>query len=374
MNHNLKALISDADKYALLNTLIENNIVKMEDALQKLIEMHNGYNIYIFACYVSNAPMERLVDALIKLGNADNMVYFASRLDLEEKLVVKLAEAVIQKGYAEYIYEFARAVKNAPIDLLANGIIQANDAEYIISFASDITNAPIEKLANAIINTENSSFIYAFAYRVFNAPVGKLAQAIIKNGNPEYLFFFANNIKNAPIDDLAQALLKTNNAKYIYHFARDVESAPIVELVNRLVEMQSFKYIALVLAEITNIEEESKSGDLESYAKKHMNELLKVMSKCQSVKLLKNAQSYMNTTYLFLYFDKLIERLNLLKNKLENSKKKALTSRNIEELNEKEQLAYLQKLFANKDFVTIKENQAVFKYLFENEDQEERGR
>lgn len=121
--------------------------------------------------------------------------------ELDEKIICKMAETLIEIGEAENIYSFATQVKNAPIKKLAEGIIATKDADYIEMFAR-IKGAPIDILADAIIELRNAQAIYSFALNVKGAPKKKMAKAILKVGKEEDWEAYALDIMHTSVVDL----------------------------------------------------------------------------------------------------------------------------------------------------------------------------
>lgn len=70
-------------------------------------------------------------------------IYRAARILKDKANVEKLADAVIKIGNAEIIYYFAVAVEGAPIAKLAQAVIDSNDKEYIERFAHYVKGAPV---------------------------------------------------------------------------------------------------------------------------------------------------------------------------------------------------------------------------------------
>jgi uncharacterized protein (UPF0128 family) len=70
-----------------------------------------------------------------------------------------LANTIITLGEAEYIYYFARSVKNAPLDKLATAIIKTGEIAYIDLFMH-IEGAPLEYL----MKQKNRMIVEAMTY------------------------------------------------------------------------------------------------------------------------------------------------------------------------------------------------------------------
>ena len=225
-----------------------------------ILNSRNSDYIYNVAKKVPNAPIDKLADAIIKantlkgapiekLLNAtleinhigirtDEVYRFALNLQENGQIFFdKLVTAIIESGNAEYIYKFAKDIKNAPIDILADAIIKTGNAEYIYKFASDIYNAPVKKLVDAVIKTGSANNIYLFARFVENAPIVKLVDAICETRDTYYILEFARwvqNLSKTSINKLANAIIKCNDSESIYVFAKQIKNAPINKLCNAL--------------------------------------------------------------------------------------------------------------------------------------------
>lgn len=150
------------------------------------------------------------------------------------ELITSLITDKYEKDFATFIKLVNTLNKNEK-GILAREVIKTNNSEYIYEFAKDVKDAPVSELATALIATGKK--IFEFARDVKNAPIDILANAVILSGKKENIYLFARDVKDAPIDKLAEAMIKTNDSEYIYYFARDVKNAPIGKLEDAFIKI-----------------------------------------------------------------------------------------------------------------------------------------
>ena len=81
---------------------------------------------------------------------------------------------ILNSGYPELNYLFARDVKNANILAHGNAIINSGDAMYNIIFASEIEGADIEAHRQAIIDINDPKYDVKLFDMIFNKEVDQM--------------------------------------------------------------------------------------------------------------------------------------------------------------------------------------------------------
>ena len=221
----------------------------------KLIELKSIKYIYDFAKNVNRAPIEKLASFMMEYGTADNIYNFAKNVDGSP--VDEMAVVIIDKGIGEYIYKFAINVDGAPVCLLVDALAKLDEGYYLAEIAKITNNKEIKnKIFNIILNEmNNAKYIYNYAKVIGAAPIDVLVDALIRIGNPEYIYYFARDIKRAPIDKLARAIIEINDPEYIYYFAKGVVGAPVELLTDAIIKCGNITYMELFV-HINNVSKE----------------------------------------------------------------------------------------------------------------------
>lgn len=146
-------------------------------------------------------------------------------------------------GRWEKLYDFAMEVPGAPIDMIIDEIIKRDNVLLIGKFIN-VKEADKNKLYKALLKSENYNEIIEVAKEHPNTIyINLMLREIIATQNPKYIYRYALEVPDAPINVLAFKLIKTNDLEYIYRFARDVKSAPITILISEIVASDSVEYI-----------------------------------------------------------------------------------------------------------------------------------
>ena len=163
---------------------------------EKVIKSKNPEAIYEFAKNVKEANIDKLEDVIIAIGKdsikdsnfdeedakkayqaAEYMYNFAeniegAHIDKLEDAIIAICVSKIAMGVNEYVYKFARNIKEGKnIDKLEDAIIATGDAEYIYYFARDVKDANIKKLEDAIMETKNAKYICCFIQVMYGSSI-----------------------------------------------------------------------------------------------------------------------------------------------------------------------------------------------------------
>lgn len=227
MKNYMYQLLSDIgeDNGQKIRNLIKNDVLSIDYIIKKAIETNDANILYNVAFHINNLTNEELE---------------------------KIADIIIQKKDMDKMCGYAAYIKNAPIDKIVNEIIKIGDAKYIYRLSVFLKDKIeyINKLEEAIISTGNAEYIYMLANKLRNVlseeSVYKLGIAISETNDLEYIYQFAKEIKNAPIKELAYKIIKSKNEIYIQKI-KEVENAPsdidlLIERVN-LEEMGEYEQL-----------------------------------------------------------------------------------------------------------------------------------
>ncbi len=175
------------------------------------------------------------------------------------KNTTKLAflRMIIKTGDWKKIVKVAEFMKWSPIEEICNEIAKTNNPEIIYEFTScipkDISGVPINKMANTICEIGCFDYIYLFARDVKDAPIDKLQIFLCKQREKndllaKYIYLFASNIKGANIYMLTEAICNVGNPEYIYYFASDIKGAPIELLIDAICASNDIFWIEKFMA------------------------------------------------------------------------------------------------------------------------------
>lgn len=236
----------------------------VEKLVDAIISTRDPKFIYLFAKDVPNAPIRKLTDAIIETGNEKIMMEFAKEVKDAPTLEILgsktksakyfyelainnpesigyLEDEIISTGDLEYIYRFAKDIKGASVDKLVGAIIDSGESEYMYKCAKDVNGAPMDVLVEGVINSCNDYFMTQFALNIPNVPVDKLADVVIKLDDSEQIARLAA-APFAPMEQIVDAIVKTENSYVIngftYAYPQEVE-----RVADSLIEMGSFELL-----------------------------------------------------------------------------------------------------------------------------------
>lgn len=276
-------------KYVLV---FRDSAIRMKDAI-----LNSGNSNYICKYYFlhHDLDLEEFFDALVKLGDSDDVIMFMSDLlenepnksnmDLMINILLSnkdvllmimvaakfsentelkniMAHRVIECGDDDDIIRFLKIVDNPPIDLLTSAIVRSGNPNKIIDFCyclgskGYLNEFILNKIADAIIIKGDLEDIFTFAYRNKDKlkPYQKerLSNIIVNSNDGLYMYKFAMYIDGINIDRISKAIYKTDNPFYIYRYANEVENAPINALASRVVMLNNPKMIYLFALNVKN--------------------------------------------------------------------------------------------------------------------------
>ena len=213
----------------------------IEKLAEALIKTNDANWSYWFAKEVPNVPIDKLAKVIIATNNANYIYEFAKNIP-DAPINDLINAFVTAKGAVEHTNKFVNwviKVESISFDDIARKFTATNNAELITEFAihaakHNIDNNIIIELANGVIATNNAEYIYKFIKNVSNAPIDDLIQAIIDLNDLKYICLLvkdyhklsknnikklfdaiirAFNIKNMPNDDITNLVAKLTLAE-----------------------------------------------------------------------------------------------------------------------------------------------------------------
>lgn len=263
------------DLYNLVKEVNAENVQKIDDLIycgklnfgevvNTILDSKNSKLIYLAGKYISDMPMGRLGHALAKLGNSIYIYKFAF---LEGAPINELARGIIATRNHSLIYEFARDVNNAPIDLLAKAMIEIETKSFTYSmdlfyFLRDLHDkmAPdtAKSMANRVIEFNEPAAICAIASMnilPLQDCITGLKKCKVELASPYfYLIAYENDLDFLQIHDMARVLLKSNDYIYIVKFILDIPGSPYEQMIDYLAYDQEKGLRFLINLAISNHE------------------------------------------------------------------------------------------------------------------------
>lgn len=201
---------------------IKSKKVPMDELIDALIKTKSAEYIYQFARDVKGAPIDRLEDGIIRsVENSKNKMIESNKVgyicdfarNIKGANISKIEDALIKLGESNYIERLV-SIKGTDNDKLIDELIKISDP-YDIYFLAKYKKGNIYKLAKGIVQTGSAEYMYQFAKDIENAPIELLADGIIATGNAKYMYDFIVKVKGAPIDRLVEAIMNTRNVGYM---------------------------------------------------------------------------------------------------------------------------------------------------------------
>ena len=288
-----------------INEMLKNG----ELALKELIDIDDADSIEVLAenlHRLENVNLDDLVNAFSG-ASADIIVSFALYATcLSETHIQTLADFVIKTGDIDSMIEFA-SISNAPIDKLGKKIKELNDIEKIIEFLEkvpNISNELMDDFARIIATTkdinvisnflETSKKIYASTYEILVSGLITINDAskmmgFIKNAKNchqiipkdtlktllnsiitllkeektelnnfgdiyQYIIEnYPNEIQTEIFEDLTDKVILTQKIDFIANFGINFEGANKAKIAKTLVESNSFKWVYIFAKNAKNI-------------------------------------------------------------------------------------------------------------------------
>lgn len=119
MTEYLKQLLLEMDKDNgnFINSLIDNEIIDLENLIKEVIKSRDVKLIYNTAKYIKKVQIHNYAK------------------DIKDIDIKRIANAIIEGSnlslmYPSLIYQFAKDVDGAPLGILADGIIKNGNAQY----------------------------------------------------------------------------------------------------------------------------------------------------------------------------------------------------------------------------------------------------
>lgn len=246
-------------KYIYCLACIANNRIGgsglIPDLAKALVDNDKDLDyIYRFAYDVPNAPLDILEDGLIKYGSIYHIINFAKKIkgcNLE-----KLTDAACNLADScTFIHLINLAqIEKCPIEKIINKFLEFADKSDILSFVRKNHCYSVTKFASIVCESKDSFSIYDFAKNVKNAPIESLASSLVSCQDKQildHIVLFAKDFPNAPIDILADAVIQSKSACHILRFASHIKEAPIKDLAKAIIDTKDNAYINKFVSDIT---------------------------------------------------------------------------------------------------------------------------
>lgn len=402
-----KAIIETRDAKYIYLFARDIKGVSIDEFADAIIATGSALYIYYFACDIEGAPINKLAYAVLATRKAAEINDFALGMQnkglLNEKLMLKFAETLMDIKEASKIYLFALNIKGAPVDELAEAEIACQDEEFICLFARDIKGAPIDKLGRAILNGNKAYFISFFVLNVDNIPLDLLKElvlALLATNACEYISNFilrmnenlkANLLKAfSPKDivrelyqklvsyknvhsvyalvnhlsfndtttkeDIKQWILDTNDALFIYECRASLDKNFLSEFINKIVELKDFKVISNLLLDANFIElGEGRKLASNTCLLNNIPFLLDAMQECEDIYIIRYTFAKSNLPVVTSYLRKLIQ-----------VREQGQSKEDMYDLSSEDKMRILTELYDKKDFATIRKYREVFSSLFQD--------
>lgn len=162
MNYNMLKILTGIylDKGYIVNELIMNKVLTKKDVVNAAAKSYSYLMIMRVVMYVERLErrdIEKLASVIIDRGIATECLPFAIQIsskNIDDVYIEQLADVVMLDKDAEFIYRFAKCVKNAPIERLATAIKMTNNKYWIKRFEDDIELMRIREIPD---NEKNKS-------------------------------------------------------------------------------------------------------------------------------------------------------------------------------------------------------------------------
>ena len=405
-----KAIIETKDAKYIYLFARDVKGASIDELADAVIETKNAKYIYLFACDIG-APINKLANAILATRKAAEINDFALLMQskglINEKLMLKFAETLMDIKEASKIYLFALNIKGAPVDELAEAEIACQDEEFISLFARDIEGSPIDKLGRAILKGNKARFISFFVLNVDNIPLDLLKElvlALLATNACEYISDFILRMKEnlkanllkafspkdivkelyqklvsyknvssvyalvnhlSPNDtttkeDIKQWILDTNDALFIYECRASLDKNFLSEFINKIVELKDFKVISNLLLDANFIElGEGRKLTSNTCLLNNIPFLLDAMQECEDIYIIRYTFAKSNLPVVTSYLGKLIQ-----------VREQKQAKEDMHDLSSEDKMRILTELYNKKDFETIRKYREVFSTLFQDKKEE----
>lgn len=169
--------------------------------------------------------------------------------DLVCKRLNKIQEEIIQtRNFASAAF-FAYEVNHNAYKMQTL-IIESNNPQYIYFFARHVKNADIKALQKALINSTHPKrlhYLCQFARFISQANIKKIERVIVKSNNARYAHFFLKHIKGTQPDKFKKTIIDSGKPRYLYWLAKHLKTRREIALIERLIiSAHSFTYVRLM--------------------------------------------------------------------------------------------------------------------------------
>jgi len=177
----------------------------LDELTDIIIEINDPWFIYLFASNVINSSLEKLAIALANTGNISYMYKLVLELPEATKI---MANQLIRQGHSSNIINFAVFFPKAPVNSLINEIIKRNNMEDIYNLYTLLKEKRgynSKKLFNVILEQGTGLNVYLLALQSQEVTT-EIVEALVLKNDSYHIFDLILKVNNAPIESLLDAL------------------------------------------------------------------------------------------------------------------------------------------------------------------------
>lgn len=181
----------------------------LDELTNAIIDVRDPFYLYLFITEIANVDVDRLCEALVE---TDNITYMY-KLALERPDTIRImADALIRKGHSSCIINFATFFSKAPVDLLIDEIVKRDNIDDIFNLyllLKDKRNYNSKSLLDNIFEKGTGLNIYLLALDSQKVN-DRIINALVKREDAFHLFNLILRVPDAPVERILEALKQLN--------------------------------------------------------------------------------------------------------------------------------------------------------------------
>ena len=255
MNDYLKQIIKDKN-WGLLKTLIDSQVIIIDDALIDIICAMNCDDIYELLKVIPSINNSKIEEKMLKWSLYDTLYKYCYDFVGPDE---RFKKAFLEKTDSEYVYRYVRYIKRSHDEEIFNYLFLSDNCDYsfFIDYAKYIPDAPIEAMGSLILNG-NNSLIKEFL------ELEKLKDY------PELVKALLNALKeNNASKEISELIFKINaklfnfETTYLYNYIKEICAIAVIldykELYLLISKLQDLRLIDLLNIVLVNKEKEIRN-------------------------------------------------------------------------------------------------------------------
>lgn len=251
----LKQIIKDKN-WGLLKTLIDSQVIIIDDALIDIICAMNCDDIYELLKVIPSINNSKIEEKMLKWSLYDTLYKYCYDFVGPDESFKK---AFLEKTDSEYVYRYVRYIKRSHDEEIFNYLFLSDNCDYsfFIDYAKYIPDAPIEAMGSLILNG-NNSLIKEFLELEKLKDYPELVEALLN----------ALKVKNAS-KEIAELILAIDvkllnfETTYLYNYIKELCALAIIidyrELYLLISKLQDIRLIDLLNLVLVNKEKEIRN-------------------------------------------------------------------------------------------------------------------